>query len=170
LRQDWPVIRRNLPFLAAMGGIGMGGFNVLMYLALNFTTGVNVSILQATMPMVVFVINFLIFGVRVGWAQIAGFLATLVGVALIAGQGSFERLQEFEINLGDAVLLSALLFYATFTVLLRRMPKLHLNSTMFVFFSTAFLASALVGGIEIATDTLQWPDTTGWLAVIFTAI
>lgn len=170
LRQDWPVIRGNLPYLIAMGGLGMGGFNILMYVALNFTTGVNVSILQATMPMAVFVINFLLFGVRVGWAQVAGFLATLAGIALIAGEGSFERLREFDFNFGDAVLLAALLFYSTFTVALRRMPKLHLNSTMFVLFVGAFAASALAGGVEVVTATLQWPDLYGWLVVLFTAI
>lgn len=170
LRQDWPAIRRNLPFIAAMGGLGIGGFNILLYVAVHFTSGINVSILQATMPMMVFVINFLIFGVRVGWMQIAGFLATLLGIALIAGDGSFERLRDFQLNVGDVALLVALLCYSSFTVGLRKMPKLHLNSSMLVFFLNAFAFSAIATLFEAANDTLLWPDLTGWAVVLFTAI
>lgn len=170
LRQDWPAIRANLPYLVAMGSLGMGGFNILKYLSLNFTSGINVAILQGTMPMLVFVINFLAFGVRVGWGQFAGFLASVLGILLIAGQGSFSRLLEFELNIGDALLLAALALYASFTVGLRRMPRLHLYSSMLVFFAAAFGASAVASLAEVATGTLNWPDLTGWAMVLCTAI
>ena len=58
---DWPAIRARLPLLIALGAFGFSIFNVALYSALNYTSAINVSIEQAGMPMLIFILNFLLF-------------------------------------------------------------------------------------------------------------
>lgn len=167
LARDRLVIRKNLAYLLLMGMVGMGAFNGLMYIALNHTTAINASILQAVIPMVVFAVNFLVYKVRTGLAQIIGFLFTVLGVALIAGEGSLTRLLQLGINFGDGLMIVNVFFYGCFIVALRRMPKIHWKSTMLVLFAGAALVSSLCALAEFAVGAGQWPDRTGLLAVLY---
>ncbi len=70
---DWPAVRRNAAYLMALGGVGFTIFNIALYSAVIYTTAINVSIEQAGIPMLIFLANFLLFRLRVTWAQILGF-------------------------------------------------------------------------------------------------
>src|SRR4029079_7689301 len=50
---DWPAVRRNAPYLMALGGVGFSIFNIALYTAVIYTTAINVSIEQAGMPMLI---------------------------------------------------------------------------------------------------------------------
>src|SRR6187399_3117615 len=80
--RDWPAIRARLPLLAALGAFGFSIFNVALYSALNYTSAINVSIEQAAMPMLIFILNFLLFRLGASAGQIVGFLLSVAGVAL----------------------------------------------------------------------------------------
>jgi drug/metabolite transporter (DMT)-like permease len=43
VRRDWPLLRRHLPFLAAMGALGFTGFNAVYYVAAHYTTAVTLA-------------------------------------------------------------------------------------------------------------------------------
>ncbi|MGI9492405.1 MAG: DMT family transporter [Geminicoccaceae bacterium] len=51
LLQDWPTIRRHLPYIVFMGATGFAIFNSLLYTALTHTTAINSTIVQAAIPM-----------------------------------------------------------------------------------------------------------------------
>ena len=92
LRRDWPLIKRHFLFLFLSGAVGFAAFNGLMYTALKYSTALNITILQSAMPMFIFALNFLLFGVRMHWAHALGYSITLFGVLLVAGQGDIARL------------------------------------------------------------------------------
>jgi len=169
-RAEWPTVAGNLRYLLVMGMVGLTGFNVCLYTALNFTTAINASILQAAIPMVVFAGNFLLFSIRASHAQIAGFLLTVAGVALVAGQGSFERLRSLEVNSGDGLMLFAVAAYGGYTVALRNMPKLHWQSTMIALSTGALLSATVFAIVEWLAGFGRWPDSQGWLVIAYTAI
>jgi drug/metabolite transporter (DMT)-like permease len=170
LRYDWPVVRRHLPLLAALGAVGFTLFNATMYSALLYTSAINVSIEQAGLPMVIFLANFLLFSMRVSWAQMFGFLLTIVGIALTASHGDLTRLAEFDVNFGDALMMLALLFYGGYTVALRYRPPISWQSMILVLSASALLTSLPFAAWEIAAGAAVGPDLTGWAIVAFTAI
>lgn len=170
LRRDWPVVRRHLPLLALLGAVGFSLFNAAMYSALTFTSAINVSIEQAGMPMMIFLANFLLFSMRVSWPQILGFLLTIIGIALTASHGDLTRLAELDVNLGDALMMLALLFYGGYTVALRYRPPIGWQSMMLVMSASALLTSLPFAAGEIAIGAAVWPDLTGWTLAAFTAI
>lgn len=170
IRRDWPLIRRNLPYLIGMGMIGFTAFNAVLYSALHYTSAINAVIEQAGMPLLIFVANFLIFGMTVSRGQVAGFLLTLTGVALTASNGEPATLLGLKLNFGDVLLLVAVLVYSTYTVGLRFKPDIHWKSMMAATATGAIVAALPLAGWEWWRGSAQLPDAHGWAAVAYTAI
>jgi drug/metabolite transporter (DMT)-like permease len=152
LRQDWPVI------------------NAALYSALHHTSAINVSIEQAAMPMLVFAANFLLHRIGVAPGQIVGFTLSLLGVALTATHGDVSRLTELDLNVGDALMLFAIVIYAIFTVALRYKPQVHWQSLMIALCAIAFVTSLPFLLWETLSGGLILPDARGWTIAAYTAI
>ncbi|TWG98040.1 threonine/homoserine efflux transporter RhtA [Mesorhizobium sp. J18] len=170
LQRDWPAIRSNLPFLFLLGTAGFTGFNAALYSALNFTTAINVSIEQAGLPMVIFLANFLLFRMKASWLQILGVLLTILGIGLTASHGDFSRLAGLDLNLGDALMILAVLSYGGYSVALRFKPVIHWTTTILVLSIAAFISSIPFAAWEYAAGGMILPDKTGWAIALFTAI
>lgn len=170
LRADWTVVSARLPFLFGLAFLGFTLFNVAAYSAVVHTSAINVSIEQAGIPMLIFILNFLFFRIRVSVGQIVGFSLSLVGVALTAGHGSLASLLNLQVNVGDAIMLVALVVYAIYTVALRFRPAVHWQSFMIVLTGAAFLTSLPFALAEHATGAMIWPDARGWAVVAYTVL
>jgi len=170
LKEDWPVAKKHLPLLFALGACGFALFNVIFYVALNYTTAINVSIEQAGMPILIIVANFLFFRVRAGWLQLVGVALTITGVALTASHGSPAQLLDLDINFGDAIMLVAVVLYSGYSVGLRLKPKLHWLSLMLLLSLSAILASAPFAAWEAAAGRAQLPGLAGWAITLYTAL
>jgi len=170
LRRDWPVVRRKLLLLGALGAGGFSLFNAAMYSALLYTTAINVSIEQAGMPMLIFAANFLLYRMGVAPGQIVGFTMSLVGVALTASHGDLTRLAELDLNRGDLMMLLGIVIYSGYTVALRYKPAVHWHSLMLVMCVVAFLSTLPFVAWEWGTERMILPDARGWALVAYTAI
>ena len=163
------LVVAELPLLFALGATGFAVFNVALYSALKYTSAINVTIEQAAIPMLIFAINFVLFRMKVTAAQMAGFVMSLVGVAVVASGGSIERLMALEINRGDALMGIAGLAYAAYSVALRYKPKLHWQTMMIAMAFAAFVTSLPFAALEIGRGQAILPDTRGWLVALYTA-
>jgi len=170
LKKDSETIKKHFWFLFALGAVGFGLFNNLFYLALNYTTAINVAIEQGSMPLIVFFLNYLLFRTRVTAFQFIGFLITLIGVAVTATRGSLLDFNFQSLNIGDAMLIIAIMFYGTYSVFLQKKPDIHLLSFMFVLGMAALTISIPFTAFEVATGRLLWPDTQGWGVILFAGI
>lgn len=170
LQEDWPVIRRNLPLLVGLGATGFTAFNATFYLALNYTSAINVAIEQAGMPVVIFAANFLIFRMRVTWLQLVGFILSLVGIAVATTHGQPGRLASLDVNFGDCLMLLAVLLYGGYTVALRLKPDIHWMSTITVLAVSALIASIPFALWEFWAGRTILPDAMGWGVTTYTAL
>ncbi|MBD9571636.1 MULTISPECIES: DMT family transporter [Sinorhizobium/Ensifer group] len=170
IRRDWDKIRKHWLQLLAYGAIGFTTFNALLYSALKYTSAINAVILQAGIPMLIFLFNFVLFRTKASIAQVIGFTVTLVGVLVTAAHGDVTSVLSLEFNFGDALMIAACIVYAGYTVALRYKPTMHWQS-----FIAAPAFGALLSAIpllfwEIGTGTAIVPDTTGWVIVLYAAI
>jgi len=171
VRADWPAIKKNIVFLFLSGAFGFATFNGLLYSSLKYTTAINVAILQSAMPMFIFALNFLLFGLKMHWAHALGYSITMVGVLLVAGQGDLARLADLSINPGDLIMLVAIAVYAIYSVALRTKPTMHWMS-----FLTALVVAATITSIPMAAfeywqgNTIIPDNVTGWSVVFYTAL
>ncbi len=170
LIRDWPVIRRHLLYFLIMGGLGYSAFNLLFYVAAHSTSAINIGIIQGGIPVFVLIGAFVMFRTRVTPLQMVGVVITIIGVAIVAGGGSFERLASLEINKGDALLLLAAAFYAGYTVGLRFRPELSPITFFMVVSIAAMLTSAPFALLEIAMGDFLAPTLTGWTVILLAAL
>ena len=170
LAADWPKVRRNAFYLTALGAVGFSIFNIALYSAVIYTTAINVSIEQAAIPMLIFAANFVLFRLRVTWAQILGFALSLAGIALTAGHGDPTRLLTLDVNLGDALMLVGLVAYAGYTVALRVKPDIHWQSLMIALTAGAFVASLPFLVAEYWAGVAILPDALGWGVIAYTVV
>lgn len=170
LKKDWPTLKRNWLLLLGYGAIGYTAFNGFLYTALKYTSAVNGAIEQGGIPVLIFILNFLLFRIPVSAIQILGFAISFVGVALTATRGDLDVLLSLALNFGDALLLLAVAAYAIYTIALRWKPAIHWKSLM--------AASALGGALtglplvlwEEVNGTMILPDVAGWGMIAYAAL
>jgi drug/metabolite transporter (DMT)-like permease len=153
-----------------MGGFGLSMFNALFYIAAHSTTAVNLGIMQSTLPGMILLGSFLIFGNRVNKLQITGLSLTFIGVVVMVSKGSMENLILLTFNNGDFLMLFGCLFYAAYTIGLKNRPRVS-GMVMLGYFSiAAFLMTIPLTMIESAVYETVMPGSKGWLIIIYIAI
>lgn len=135
LRRDWPTIRAQIGIMLLLALLGIATFNTLIYTGLHFTTAINALLMQSAQPVVIIIFSFLLFRDTVTPRQIIAVLISLSGVVTIIARGNLAMLQGFALNIGDIIVLVAVFAYAAYTSLLRRRPRIHPLSFLFVTFS-----------------------------------
>lgn len=168
--QERHLVRPHIPLLFVYGALGFSIFNIALFSALNHTTAINVAIEQAGVPAVIFLGNYILFRTRITALQIIGFGLSIVGVAVVASQGSLERLAGLQINRGDAFMVLGVLCYSAYSVLLKYKPALHWKSMMLVMAFSAFLISLPFSFWELQSGKGIWPDSMGWAVTLYTSL
>jgi len=72
LRRDLPLLRRRWPMMLLLSATGIASYNTLSYISLNYTTALNVLLLQSAMPLIILVWAFALFGERPSLRQAGG--------------------------------------------------------------------------------------------------
>ena len=170
LRSDWVLVRSRLFFMFILGTIGFTVFNNLMYLALTTTSAINVAIIQSSLPLFVFILNMVVFAVKVNKYQAIGFPITIVGVLTITFQGSLSLLINLNLNMGDILMVIAVVSYAVYSVFLNNKPNLHWLSTVTLLALAALISSIPFAVFESVNGNLTLPDLTGLSVVLYTAL
>jgi drug/metabolite transporter (DMT)-like permease len=170
IRTDWPLLRHRLPFLFIMGAFGYTGFNALFYAAGHHTTAINIGILQGSMPVLVLIAGTLAFRERATPIQWLGTLITLFGVAVVASGGDASRLKELTFNIGDIWMLIACVFYAVYTVALKRRPAVSALGFFAFMAAAATVTSVPLAAAEWMRGETLWPTPQGWVLIMFIAL
>ncbi|WP_134495999.1 DMT family transporter [Microvirga pakistanensis] len=164
---EWAKIRPRWLYTILMGASGFTAFNALFYAAAYHTSAVNLTIFQGAIPVLVLIGTILFFGARVIPLQVLGMIVTILGVVLVSVKADWEVLKTLSLNIGDVWMLVACVFYAGYTLGLRRRPPV----SGLVFFAAlagvAFLTSLPPLAVEIAQGAAQWPTGKGWLILLY---
>ena len=123
VRRDWPNLRSHLVFFSVMGALGYAVFNGLFYAAAHSTSGVNIGILQGSIPLFVILGTFLAYRTPVTLMQMAGVGVAFIGVAFVATSGDIGNLLNLTFNIGDILMIIACVLYSGYTVGLRKRPQ-----------------------------------------------
>jgi drug/metabolite transporter (DMT)-like permease len=120
------AILRAWRLYSVLGLINVAVFNTLCYAGLRYTTATNAALLNSTVPVFILLISWLALREPMSVRQFAGVLLSLLGVVVIIGHGDPAMLLSLRFNLGDVLLLVAMVIWAVYTLLLRWSP-LHLS-------------------------------------------
>ncbi len=166
------VIRERPPLgqwmlLTAMALTGVLGFPVLLYQGLQLTTATNAVLINATGPVMTAALAAVLLKERLFLRHIVGGAISFVGVALIVSGGSFERLQQWRVNVGDLYVLIAVGLWGLYSVVSRRVTQSR--SVFAVTAISTWMALPLFLGAAAAGSQPQ-PTQWSWhllLAVIY---
>jgi len=120
--RDFAYYRKHLGLILLLAILSVSIYNSFQYLALQWTTAINVGLVSATMPLEVFLLTWLFGQERATWLQKGGMLTALVGVAWVITRGDLQLLIGLQFNPGDLLMLSAVFCFALYSVLYRKLP------------------------------------------------
>jgi drug/metabolite transporter (DMT)-like permease len=160
LRQDWAAIRRNLLVIALFALTGSAGYNVIAYLALHYTQAINSLLLQSVAPLFVALWSFALFRDRLTPRQAAGIAISMTGALIIVCRGDAGVLFHLDFNIGDLMILVALVFYALYTALVRVRPAMH---------PISFLAATIGASAVLMVPPVGYELMVGYVPVLTTA-
>jgi drug/metabolite transporter (DMT)-like permease len=124
----WRVFTKNSPLwpnrkrFLLLSLFGVGSYNVLLYLALQSSTPINVTLIGASMPIWAILIGALFYGERAHPIQIAGAVLSMLGVAVVIVRGELGRLIEIEFVMGDLYMVLATILWGAYSWMLAH-PK-----------------------------------------------
>lgn len=170
VRRDWPAIRQHwgiLTFLALTGGAVFGAGQ---YLGLQYTTALNVSVMNSLAPVLIAAAGAVLFRDRLAPVQMAGIATSLLGVVVIVTRGDPGVLAHLAFNVGDLIIMVNMGIWAVYCAYLRFKPRMHWLSFIWVFSAIAGLASLPVHVWEHAAGFPFRFDLVTLFAVIYVAI
>lgn len=92
---------------ATLGLLAIGSYNALLYLSLNTSTPLNVTLVGSITPVFMLLIGRLFFGAPISRRQWLGALLSISGVMVVLSHGALETLLQVRLVPGDVYMLLA---------------------------------------------------------------
>ena len=103
-----------------LGLFGVGSYNALLYLALETSTAINVTLIGASMPIWMLLIGAIFYQTKPHLLQLVGAIVSLFGVAIVLTRGDLSTLLSMEMVLGDLLIMLATITWALYSWMLTR--------------------------------------------------
>ncbi|MBU3557511.1 DMT family transporter [Polynucleobacter sp. Ross1-W9] len=103
-----------------LGLFGVGSYNVLLYLALQTSTAINVTLIGASMPIWMLFIGAVFYQVKPSILQMIGAVVSLLGVGIVLTRGDLAALLSMQMVVGDLLIMLATILWAFYSWMLSR--------------------------------------------------
>jgi drug/metabolite transporter (DMT)-like permease len=172
---DSPLWRYKPRFLL-LGLLGVGSYNVLLYLALQTSTAINVTLIGASMPIWMLLIGAIFYQVRPTFLQVIGAAVSLAGVIVVLTRGVLDSLLSMQVVMGDLFIMLATILWAFYSWMISRPGESTERQWPWAQFLMAQVMiglfwTMLADGVEIATG-FAFIDLNFWTGalIMFVAI
>lgn len=157
------VIRHRLGSMLALATFSVGAFNSLLYFAATTTTATNIALINATIPIFVALLAWILLGDRTRPIQACGIALAVLGILTVVARGDISVLTGLQAQPGDLIMVAAVFSWGLFSVLLRRqsvpLPALTFLTTQILLGALVILPFYLMdllffsGGFELSRAT-----------------
>lgn len=165
----WRVFRQqsslwsHLKRFALLGLLGVGCYNALLYLALQTSTPINVTLIGASMPIWMLLIGALFYQEHPRLKQVFGALLSLVGVAVVLTRGDLSSVLQVRFVVGDLFMLMATILWAFYSWMLSRPGDSDERSWPWAQFLLAQVVMGIVWSIAFTgIEALREPIHIDW--------
>jgi drug/metabolite transporter (DMT)-like permease len=155
----WSHLRRDAPRLAARPVImlflamtGAGVFGTIQFIAAEWASALNMSVINSTAPIMILLAGRLLFGDRLRPLQLVGVAISTTGLLVLAAKADIQRLLGLAFERGDLLLLANMGLWAIYCACLRLRPDVHWLS-----FTFAIALLSGLGNLPLAV----WEHVTG---------
>jgi drug/metabolite transporter (DMT)-like permease len=145
LRVDWPRMKAKPGLMVLFAVTGGGAFGTLQFVALHFTTALNMGVVGSVAPAFIVAASWLLFRERLAPLQLAGVLVSLLGTLAIVSRLDLGRIAGFSFNAGDLIIIANMVLWAVYASCLRVRPAIHATT-----FMLSMAAISAVGNLPFA--------------------
>ena len=171
LRTQWPQLKRGWRAVVALGLLGVGGYNTLAYIALQYTAATNALLLNSFIPIATIALSWAFLKKQLNGIEWLGVLISLFGVTTIVARGELATLAGLSLNIGDLWMLTAVVVWAFYTIGLQWRPAgVHPMLMLAAFTSVGLLALAPAYAWEIAQGRLIHLTPTALAGTAYTGL
>lgn len=122
-KKDWLIKKEDIRFVFVLSLVGMVGYHVLFFKALEYTTAGNASIIAAANPIITMLLASFVLGEVLTLKRIAVFLLAFLGVVLTLTGWNFKEIMALNFNQGELIMVFAVTLWAIYSVLVRKVVK-----------------------------------------------
>ena len=126
------VYIKNWKIITLLSLLSVSIFNTAMNIALTTTSVISSSLMPAFAPALIILLSFLIYNSTITVFQSIGAVVSFFGFITIVLRGSLINLSQLDFVTGDLWMLSAVVCWAIYSVLLKKIPK-NFDSIVFLF-------------------------------------
>jgi drug/metabolite transporter (DMT)-like permease len=170
-----PLWMNKIRFLI-LGLFGVGSYNTLLYIALQTSSAINVTLIGASMPIWMLFIGGVFYQVKPKLLQMIGAVVSLIGVAVVLTRGDLTTLLSMQMVVGDILIMLATFLWAFYSWMISRPGASTERQWPWADFLMAqilvgLLWTGLFEGFEIATGH-AYLDLNLWTGslILFVAI
>jgi drug/metabolite transporter (DMT)-like permease len=168
LRAQWPLLKRAWRPVVVLGLLGVGGFNTLAYIGLQYTSATNALLLNSFIPIATIALSWAFLNKRLRGSEWLGVLISFAGVMAIVARGELATLAGLSPNIGDLWMLGAVLVWALYTIGLQWRPAgVDPMLLLAAFTSVGVLALAPAYAWEIAQGRLIQPSVAALSGIAY---
>ena len=165
-RPRWRAVLAEWPRLLLLAVLGVAGYTLFLYSALEFTTPLSASLINAANPAVMVLLAALLLRERIGVAAAAGLVLGLVGVLLVLTDGRIASILSTTPNEGDLLMVGAIVVWSLYTIAGRSLAAPPIAATGV----QAAMTAVLLAPVALLTGA-HWPAQASTVeALLFIAL
>ena len=168
LRTQWPQLKKGWKAVVLLGLLGVGSYNTLAYIALQYTGATNASLLNSFIPVATIALSWAFLDKRLRGIEWLGVLTSLAGVTAIVSRGELATLLALTPNIGDLWMLGAVFAWALYTIGLQWRPAgVHPMLLLAAFMLVGLLALAPAYAWEMAQGRQVVLSASSTLGIVY---
>lgn len=140
---DLPLLKKQpgMVFLIILTGPTL--FNTLTYIGLTATTVINSLLVISTTPMLIILLNKLIYKNQTNLFQMLGVILSLIGVSYVITKGNYQNIFDSKFYSGDLFILLAVISWALYSIFLKK-NETGVSGFSFLYLSFVFTVILLL--------------------------
>ncbi len=168
---NWKLKKGAWVPVIVLGIVGMFGYHVLFFTALQYTTAINSSMIGATNPLITSILATFFLKEPLGIKRLGAIGIAFLGVVLTLTGGDLSTLTNWELNTGDLIMLAAVLCWAIYGVISKRVMHRY-SPILLTAYSFLVCLIVLIPFVIMENPVTYMGGTTwrGWTAVLYMSI
>lgn len=171
LGDQFKLKKEEIKIVLSTAIIGMIGYHMFFFTALQYTTATKASMINATNPLITALLASAFAGEKMTLRKTALLALALTGVIYILISGNLTTLSEIQLNKGDFIMMCGTFLWAVYGIIVKRgMPilgPLKLTAYTFAFCTVIMMPFAIY---DFATTDALSVGYEPYLAVLYMAI
>ena len=160
----WRLAAREWWIHIVQAVLGMVGYTLLLYAALDTTSPVNASVISAINPAIIALAAVVVLGERIRRGGVLGIAISFVGVVIVVLLGGSGGVSGVSVAPGDLLILGAIVVWTAYVIISRRLKTPPVTATTVQVGLSALMLAPVMAVVGIQAT----PSAEGWwgLAII----